>query len=204
MPCSAATRIRSAVLPALLLAAFAALCGVHAGAQVTRFQVLKADDVIGHVIASRQVLPNGELFSMVSHCEVSVLWKQVIRTAQRTEYANGQLAACHTSLRVNDALRDSSSMVHGTDACFVHPDAPFDCERNTQWTTSRLYFQEPVGQSVVFVESVLGDRPLVLTAPHTYTLTFPNGHTNTYVYSNGVLQEIQVRRPLMDLVFRRV
>ncbi len=190
-------------LPALALAVLFPLCALHAGAQITRFQVLKADAVIGHVIASRQALPNGELFAMVSHCEVNVVWKQVIRTALRTEYANGQLTSCHTSLRVNDALRDSSSMVHGADACFVHPDAAFSCQRSTQWTTSRLYFQEPVGQPVIFVESVLRDCPLVLTAPGTYTLTFPNGHTNRYVYRDGVLHEIQVRRPLMDLVFRR-
>ncbi|MBL8002124.1 MAG: hypothetical protein JNL05_09200 [Flavobacteriales bacterium] len=174
-----------------------------AGAQIARFHVLRSDEVIGHVIASRQALPNGELYTMVSDCEVDLVWRQRIRTSLRTEYANGALAACHTSLRVNDAVRDSSCMVRGTEDCFVHPKAPFDCVRSTDWTTSRLYYAEPVGQSMVFVESVLRDCPLVRTGPGTYTLTFPNGHTNRYVYREGQLYEIQVSRPLMDLVFRR-
>jgi hypothetical protein len=172
-------------------------------AQITRFNVLRDDDVIGHVIASRQAMPDGEVYAMVSHCEVDMVWKQVIRSTLRTEYAKGELTACHTSLHVNDAIRDSSSMVRGSGDCFVHPKAPFDCDRSTQWTTSRLYFEEPAGQSVIFVESVLKECPLVRTAPGTYTLTFPNGHVNHYVYREGHLYEILVNRPLMDLVFRR-
>lgn len=172
-------------------------------AQIARFHVLKADEVIGHVIASRQPLPNGELYTMVSHCEVDLVWRQRIRSSLRTEYANGELASCHTSLRVNDAVRDSSCMVRGAEDCFVHPKAPFDCVRSTDWTTSRLYYAEPVGQSMIFVESVLRECPLRRDGPGTYTLTFPNGHVNHYVYRDGILQEIRVKRPLMDLVFRR-
>ena len=80
----------------------------------------------------------------------------------------------------------------------------FLCERATQWTTSRLYFEEPAGQSIVFVESVLKDCPLICSAPNTYTLTFPNGNVNRYVYKGGSLQEIHVERTFLDLVFRRV
>lgn len=175
----------------------------NAAAQVARFDVLRADEVVGYVIASRSNRAGTEVYAMESHCEVALLWKYVVRTALRTEYLQGELAACHTSVRVNDAVRDSSSMVRGRTDCYVHPDAPFDCARSTQWTTSRLYFEEPAGQSIIFVESVLQDCTLRLTAPGTYTLTLPNGHENHYVYRDGALYEIRVERPLMDLVFRR-
>jgi hypothetical protein len=172
-------------------------------AQISTFHVLKADDVIGHVVASRQAMPDGEVYSMVAHCELDVIWTRMIRSTLRTEYTRGELTACHTSVRVNDAVRDSSSMVRGAVDCYVHPQAPFDCERRTQWTTSRLYFEEPVGQELVFVESVLKDCPLRKAGPGTYTLTLPNGHVNHYVYRDGVLQEIHVKRTLMDVIFRR-
>ncbi len=171
--------------------------------QVTRFQVLKSDELVGHVIATRSPTATGTVYSMTSHCELDIIWSQVVNTSLRTEYTNGTLTSCHTSLRVNDSVRDSSSMVRGTEQCFVHPKTAFTCERSTQWTTSRLYFEEPAGQSIVFVESVLKDCPLVCTAPNTYTLTFPNGNVNHYVYRAGLLQEIRVVRTLMDLVFRR-
>jgi hypothetical protein len=181
-----------------------AMTAVDCAGQVTRFQVLKSDELVGHVIAMRSPTATGTVYSMTSHCELDVIWTQVIRSSLRTEYTNGELTSCHTSLRVNDAVRDSSSMVKGADQCFVHPNSAFLCDRATQWTTSRLYFEEPAGQSLVFVESVLKDCPLVRTAPNTYTLTFPNGNMNRYVYQDGLLREIHVERALLDLVFRRV
>lgn len=175
----------------------------ESSAQVTRFQVLKADELVGSVIAMRMPTATGTVYTMTSHCELDIVWTQVVRSSLRTEYIDGVLTSCHTSLRVNDSVRDSSSMVKGTDHCFVHPKTGFTCERATQWTTSRLYFEEPVGQSLIFVESVLKDCPLVASGPNRYTLTFPDRNVNHYIYKDGVLQEIHVERTLMDLVFRR-
>lgn len=179
------------------------LRAVESSAQVTRFQVLKADELVGNVIAMRLPTATGTVYTMTSHCELDIIWSQVVRSSLRTEYTDGLLTSCHTSFRVNDSVRDSSSMIKGADQCFVHPDAAFTCERATQWTTSRLYFEEPVGQPFIFVESVLKDCPLVLSGPNRYTLTFPNRNVNHYIYKEGVLQEIHVERTLMDLVFRR-
>jgi hypothetical protein len=185
-----------------LLAALG-LVATAGSAQVTRFQVLKADELVGNVIAMRAPTSTGTVFTMTSHCEIDLIWSQVIRSSLRTEYTGTELTSCHTSLRVNDSVRDSSSMVKGAEQCFVHPKTAFTCERTTQWTTSRLYFEEPLGQSLIFVESVLRDCPLTPSGPNRYTLTFPNGHVNHYIYLKGLLQEIHVERPLMDLVFRR-
>lgn len=171
--------------------------------QVTRFQVLKADELVGNVIAMRMPTATGTVYTMTSHCELDIIWSQVVRSSSRAEYIDGALTSCHTSMRVNDSVRDSSSMVKGAEQCFVHPNSSFLCDRTTQWTTARLYFEEPTGQSIVFVESVLKDCPLVITAPNTYTLTFPNGNVNHYVYKAGLLQEIRVDRSFFDLVFRR-
>jgi hypothetical protein len=180
------------------------LGATEGSAQVTRFQVLKADAPVGNVIAMRMPTATGAVYTMTSHCELDVIWSQVVRSSARAEYIDGALTSCHTSLRVNDSVRDSSSMVKGAEQCFVHPKTAFTCERTTQWTTSRLYFEEPKGQSIVFVESVLKDCPLICSAPNTYTLTFPNGNVNRYVYKGGSLQEIHVERTFLDLVFRRV
>ncbi len=179
------------------------LGAAESAAQVTRFQVLKADELVGNVIAMRMPTATGTVYTMTSHCELDIIWSQVVRSSLRTEYTDGVLTSCHTSFRVNDSVRDSSSMIEGADQCFVHPDAAFSCERTTQWTTSRMYFEEPVGQPFIFVESVLKDCPLVPSGPNRYTLTFPNRNVNHYIYKDGVLQEIHVERTLMDLVFRR-
>lgn len=105
---------------------------------------------------------------------------------------------------LNDALRDSSHMARGASECFVHPEAPFTCERTTQWTTARMYFEEPIGQALIFVESALKDLPLQRTGDGTYTLTLSSNTENHYVYRGGVLQEIHIKRPMVGLVFKRI
>jgi len=190
--------IRFSILPFLIF-----VPALQVSAQVTRFQVLKADELVGNVIAMRAPTATGTVYTMTSHCEFDIVWSQVIRSSLRTEYTGTELTSCHTSFRVNDSVRDSSSMVKGAEQGFVHPKTAFTCERATQWTTSRLYFEEPVGQSIIFVESVLKECPLVASGANRYTLTFPNGSVNHYRYHNGLLQEIHVERTLMDLVFRR-
>lgn len=168
-----------------------------------QFHIQKGNRTIGHVHALKHSSGTLTNYVMTSHAEFSLAWKQVVRTHLTTEYRNELLTACQSVIKLNDAVRDSSSMVRGTDRCFVYPEAPFTCERSTQWTTARMYFDEPIQQDFIFVESALRALALVSVGPGQYLLTFPNGTSNRYVYQNGLLQEIHVKRPLVNLVFRR-
>jgi hypothetical protein len=135
-----------------------------------------------------------------------VLWKQVVRTVGMTEYVNGSMTTCHSSFRFNDSLKDSSHMVtrHGVTKGYVHPGKTTQKANTNPWSTARLYYEEPIGQTSIFVESVLHNCPLERTAAGTYTLTMPDRKVNHYVYRNGVLYEIRVDRSFFDLVFRRL
>ncbi len=96
------------------------------------------------------------------------------------------------------------STKEGVPRCYVHPEQLEQCSSKGEWTTARMYFEEPVNATQIYVESVLRSCPLISSGPGKYTLTFPNDTKNHYVYKNGVLQEVQVIRPLFDLVFRKV
>lgn len=186
-----------------VLALALALVAVDGVAQQARFDILKGNNVVGSVTAMKAGHPDRVTYLMTSYAEVDVLWKQVVRTNSVTEYVGEELAACRTSVTVNDAVRDSSHMTRGSDHCYVHPQKKFSCQRATQWTTARMYFEEPVDQQLIFVESVLRECPLVRTGHGTYKLAIPGKSVNHYAYANGVLQEIRVDRDLFDLVFRR-
>lgn len=188
----------------LILLHTLSLCTAILNAQTLQFNVFKGDDVVGSVRAMRSEIAGRTIYIMTSHSEFDIIWKQVVRSSAIAEYINGSLNSCSTSMRVNDAVRDSSSMVHGADRCYVHPIVPFDCDRNTEWTTARMYYEEPLSQPSIFVESVLRECPLTRSGPNTYLLTLPNKHTNRYTYLNGILQEIHIDRSFFDLVFRRV
>lgn len=190
----------------LLLAGMISLSTVtlaHGQSSQARFHIQKGNKTIGQVHALKHRSGAQTNYVMTSHAEFSLAWKQVVRTHLTTEYRNGMLTACQSVIKLNDALRDSSSMARGTDRCYVYPEAAFTCDRSTQWTTARMYFDEPLEQDFIFVESALRALALEQLGQGQYMITFPNGNSNRYVYLNGILHEIHVKRPLVNLVFRR-
>ena len=174
-------------------------------AQHITYDILKGGEVVGSVAASRTRTGDRTLYVMTSYSVMNVLWKQTVTSAMTVEYIGGILRACMSSIHVNGTVRDSSHMV--TDAeglrCHVYPRPIFRRTNALPWTTARMYFEEPVGQELVFVESVLTPCSLRRIVPGNYLLTFPNGAQSRYVYVDGELQEIHVDRLFINLLFRR-
>ena len=194
--------LRHYVLPVAFI--LGATVDVHA--QPSTFTIHVNDDVVGQVRVSRGVVGTRMIYSMVSLSEVTVVWPQVIRTSMITEYAGERITACKSSVHVNGSVRDSSHMrVHPTGLeGFVHPRRAVTTPCTNAWSTARMYYEEPVGQSHIYVESVLGDCALESLGGGRYKLTMPDKKVNFYTYRAGVLQEILVDRTFFDLVFRRV
>lgn len=179
-------------------------CAVEA--QPSIFTIHVNDDVVGQVRVSRGMVGTRMIYSMVSLSEVMVVWPQVIRTSMITEYAGERITACKSSVHVNGSVRDSSHMrVHPTGLeGFVHPKRVVNEPCTNSWSTARMYYEEPVGQSRIYVESVLDDCVLEALGGGRYKLTMPDKKVNFYTYRAGVLQEILVDRTFFDLVFKRV
>ncbi len=189
--------------PGILLLA---LCGpVVSMAQRSMYQIIKDDEVVGSIAASRTQTGDRTLYIMTSYSIMDVIWEQVVSTAVTAEYVGGALRACRSSVHVNGSVRDSSHMSPQANGhlCYVHPKEPFHREQAPAWTTARMYFEEPSGQDLIFVESVLEPCSLRTTGAGSYVLTFPNGAENRYRYADGELQEVHVDRTFLDLVFRR-
>lgn len=194
---------RTLLLPVLL--AVALFAGHTAQGQQARFDIWKGNTVVGTILAKRVLHGERTQYLMTSYSEFDIVLKQVVRSTVATEYRHGHLSTCYAVVRVNDALRDSSHYVAGEDAavCYVHPDERFAHTEAVTWTTARMYFEEPVNQRTIFVESVLKACPLKCVGSGLYKLTLPGGKVNTYTYRNGKLEEIHVDRSFFDLVFKR-
>lgn len=174
-------------------------------AQHAEYDILKGDKVIGRIAAIKQQRNERTFYAMTSFAQFDIVLRKTIRTSLVTEYEHDRLNFCHTSIRVNDNLRDSSHMAfrQGHWHRYVHP-GPAEQQRDTAtWTTARMYFEEPVGQSTIYVESVLAHCALVSVGQGRYRLVLPDKSENHYVYRDGMLYEVMVDRALVDLVFRR-
>jgi hypothetical protein len=175
-------------------------------AQTTSFDIFKGDQKIGQIKVSRHLQGGMTSYSMTSLSEFQLIWRQVVETTVNAQYKEGRLTGCNSSVRVNDSMKDSSNMEikAGRLLGYVHPGNEMELELANDWTTSRMYFEQPLHAGSIFVESVLRDCLLQHTGEDRYTLTLPNRSKNHYVYRDGLLQEIHVERTLFDLVFRRV
>ncbi len=190
----------------LALYCVAAASCTSAFAQDGVFEVLKGEDVIGRILVDRSVQGDRTSYSMTSISAFSIIWMQNVRSSVVTHYVSGRVNACTTTMHVNDEMRDSSHMltVEGRALCYVHPEEYFVGNTSNPWTTARMYYEEPKGQTSIFVESALRDCPLLCTGEGRYSLTLPNKDSNHYIYRNGKLQQVIADRTWFDLVFRRV
>ena len=193
------------LLSRAVCALLAICCVLGIEAQPSEFHIYKGEEKVGNILVDRTELDDQIRYRMDSYSEFSLIWTQEVRTSVFTEYLRGAISHCYSSIKVNGSIRDSSYMRTGSTSrdCYVHPDQAAECGPGTDWSTARMYFEEPVNARWIYVESVLKDCPLERSGPGRYTLTFPNDTRNHYVYRHGVLYEIQVIRPLFDLVFRR-
>ena len=187
-----------------LISLLYATCGTNA--QNASYNILKGGDVIGNIQATRKVSGDRTYYSMISNSEFSILWKNTVQSTTITEYHRKTITSCGAHMRINGVLCDSSRMtLVGAEAhCYVHPRNHFIHNGTVEWTTARMYYEEPIGQPMIFVESVMGYCPMETTGKGTYKLTLPEGKVNHYTYVGGILQEVLVIRSLFDLVFRRV
>lgn len=183
------------IFPALLLT------GPALQAQRIEFSVWQGDKQVGSIAALCQHPGPNATYVVSSRSELAMV-KKTVRTVLAAAYRGGRPISCFSSLRVNDNLRDSSWMQSGTDG-YVYPKERFAVQGIPAWCSARMYFEEPVGQREVFVESILRNRPLTYLGNGTYHLDLPERKANIYRYRDGLLQEVQIERPWINLVFRR-
>ncbi|MBK6830630.1 MAG: hypothetical protein IPG92_07785 [Flavobacteriales bacterium] len=190
-------------LLALLLASTVCTAAL---AQDGVFHILRGDKVLGNIDVLRVTKGDRVAYSMISYTSFNLVWDQEVRTVARTSYVGGRVAECLTTVHVNEDLRDSSALrtIAGRGLYVVHPRTVYSAALpDNPWTTARMYYEEPVGQDSVFVESELIECPVVRIAPGEYILKLPRKENNHYIYRNGLLHEIRVDRGWLSLVFRR-
>ncbi len=186
--------------------ALASVLSLPVFAQQSRFEIVKGGHVVGSIVAQRTAIGERTRYSMISFSEFNLVFDQVVRSSVTTEYRGALMHNCQSHVTVNGSLRDSShcAPVADTTHCYVHPGKRFVEHQPVHWTTARMYFEEPVDQPAIFVESVLRHCPLERTGPGEYKLVLPGNKVNRYTYRDGRLEAVHVDRGLFTLLFRNV
>ena len=175
-------------------------------AQSVHFKILNGDDVIGNISAEKATTKNNTTYSVTSVASFRVLFKYVRETSMDVVFQSGKMKSSETKQIMNKELEEHRiTNLTGTGySCLKNPkEEKFTLTHAIHFSSSMLYFEEPIGHSHIFAESYQKMCPLLLISPGIYELTLPHGKINHYVYKAGELQEIRVFRTMVDLVFKR-
>lgn len=176
-------------------------------AQQHTYSIRAAGKEIGEITTSLTKSGDIDTYEVVSEVNFQILWKNYHRkTTNSATYRLQGLQESLSEVYMNNDLEDSSTMIFVKDQydCYRHPNETFAFSHNgLQFTTVKLYFQEPVGINQVYSERFLEYCPLEFTGDHKYKLYLPNGKINYYTYANNSLVEVFVDRTWFNLKFAR-
>lgn len=200
-PCASLAAPFRSLAPAILTV----LGLLDASAQKAAFTVHKGNEIVGHIVSMKSMQDERTTYIITSYSKFNVVFDQTVETQLVAQYSDTLLVSCYSITKLNDKVRDSSHLILKDERSmrYVHPGPLRSMELPQAWTTARMYYEEPLGRTSIFVESEMKDCPLVATGEGRYTLTMSGGKVNHYLYKEGVLHEILVDRGLLDLVFRR-
>ena len=179
----------------------------HVSAQKVIYGVHMGGKEIGQITASLTKTDTTQTYQVFSDVKFKVLWKNYHRTTtHHVIYENEFLKTSLSNVSMNNELEDSARMNFNQDAydCYRYPDKEYSADHGEiNYTTARLYFDEPVGIKNIYSERFLAFCPLESLGDHKYKLYLTNGKENYYTYSDGILTEVFVDRTWFNLTFRQ-
>ena len=170
------------------------------------YNAYKDGNEIGRVLATMNTIDGGKQYSVQADVESRMLLKlrvqifcrnshganEVLQTAEYRERATGGFGKVMTTQRQGRGYtvaknEDLNKRLVGD---IVH-------------TSSRLYFEEPIGLRQIFSESNGTMLALESQGNGVYHLHLPDGYVSIYRYKNGVLQSVEAASKFGTVIFKR-
>ncbi|GJM29126.1 MAG: hypothetical protein DHS20C17_17610 [Cyclobacteriaceae bacterium] len=162
---------------------------------------------IGEISASLEESSYTETYTILSDVSFRILWKQYRRkTSNLVVYQGESMKTSYCGVYMNNDLQDSTAMHKEQNSyrVFKYPDGRYQLD-NTElnFSTAKLYFQEPVGVQNVYSERFLQQCRLEAQGNHRYKLHLPDNKKNYYTYKDRQLVAVSIERTWFNLEFRK-
>ena len=172
-------------------------------AQEHEFSIHIGKREIGTILAKREKTQNKELYKVVSDATFRVVWKYHRTTDMSAVYINDTLESSVSKIEMNNDVKEFSEYWKDGNGFKCHRQGKMEMEEKVvQYSSVKLYFEEPVEIDSVYSETFLEMSYLENLGDHRYKLYLPGNRENTYSYQNGKLQDVKVDRTI-DIFFKR-
>ena len=174
------------------------------GLQPLHYDIVFNDNPIGRLAVTATATGTGVRYRADGLVVVHLLGEKSMKTLIISTYRDNTLTESSFLDKLNGKTKHDSRVIReGTGYRIqVNEDLSRLANRRISYSTSSLYYQEPVGMKEVFSERHGQFCRLSPLGNHTYELVQPDGRKNRYRYVDGVCQEVEVNQRFFKFYFR--
>lgn len=164
-------------------------------AQRHQYEIVLFGNAIGNGNASRTISSNGVLnYQLKTKASAHVMFKD--RTSQSDidmQYKGDLLHSCKLKREKDGVWQDIEIVYENGTHYFIENGVKEKVSKPITFTTTQLFFEEPVGVAEIYVERLNIFAPIIKKDEGLYK-TVIEGGDNYYRYENGVMVEYRLKK----------
>ena len=162
-------------------------------AQTNTYDIILFNKVIGETSAQRVKVYGVETYTLKSDAEATVMFKEQTSSDNiKVVVKQGALESC-SMIKTKNGVTDKYSVTKGEGSySFSKNDESRNVDGAIDFTTTELFFEEPVNRDRVFVERLGEWVEIEHLGDHEYR-TKVDGSNNFYTYKDGKMVEMRIK-----------
>ncbi|MBU2915635.1 MULTISPECIES: DUF6134 family protein [Reichenbachiella] len=171
--------------------------------QVLHYEIVKGGDVIGEMVAKKEISGKQMVYSISSVTNFRMLVKLRVDYNLTETYEGGVLKSGHAISTLNGAVQKESKVERRANNYHIERGSDYVTypAAEIRYSIPEIYFTEPVAQTKVFSQVFGDDLIIERLGNHQYQLDSEDGR-NTYTYTRGVCSEVKVSRSYATFYIR--
>jgi len=172
-----------------------ALTVLNVSAQSFEYDIILFGKSIGKGEASVKQIGAGQVqYNLYTQAEANVMFKnRTSLTDINLSYDANTLTSCSLMREKDGNIQEVEIVYEGGRHYYIENEKRLPVQKRITYTTTRLFFEEPVGVSEVYVERLNVFVPIEYEGDGVYK-TVIEGGDNYYHYENGILVEFRLKK----------
>ena len=172
-----------------------ALTVLNVSAQSFEYDIILFGKSIGKGEASVKQIDAGQVqYNLYTQAEANVMFKKrTSLTDINLSYDANTLTSCNLMREKDGDIQEVEIVYKGGRHYYIENEKRLPVQKRITYTTTRLFFEEPVGVSEVYVERLNVFVPIEYEGDGVYK-TVIEGGDNYYHYENGILVEFRLKK----------
>lgn len=169
------------------------------------YDIVKKQSVVGSFQTTKTVSNDEVRYQIHFKASASFLiFNYRVNATQESVFKNGEMQLGSLTRTVNGKRKAQHHIALQENSYKIIKDGKptLNLHSAINYSVSALYFSEPLGRSLIFSENHLQFIPITQLSAHRYSITLPDGNTNTYTYEDGICILAEIETDMANIGLR--